>query len=322
MIDKSYEHPPRRIWPYFALLILLLLGTSAGLWYANRARIYSLTADGPILNWSTEAEKEKAANLLNTTVTVDGFKAEVYHVRKGDNYWLVAKHYKSNIGTVLAFNPELEGFDARLGESLLMANARGALHQVKAGDTFDTIAALYGVKAEDIRKGNRVGWTGLKPLEVLFIPDGSPKELGPKLNELYQERSILRAPLSGRYTSLMGMRTDPFTGDAKFHNGVDIEAHFNTPVEAAAAGTVILAGWNGGFGKCIKIDHHNGYVTLYGHLNAILVHVGQKVKQFQVIAKVGMTGRTTGPHLHFTVLCSARIVILNFPIRLKSASSP
>ena len=99
----------------------------------------------------------------------------------------------------------------------------------------------------------------------------------------------------------MGTRLDPFTGAVSHHNGVDIKADYNELVGASAAGTVIYAGWNGGFGKCIKIDHHNDYVTLYGHLNAILVHVGEQVKQHQIIGKVGATGRATGPHLHFTV---------------------
>lgn len=99
----------------------------------------------------------------------------------------------------------------------------------------------------------------------------------------------------------MGTRVDPFTGEKRFHNGVDIRAPFNALVAAAADGTVALAGWNDGFGKCVVIDHAQGYRTLYGHLNAILVHVGETVKQHQLIGRVGMTGRTTGPHLHFTI---------------------
>jgi len=122
-----------------------------------------------------------------------------------------------------------------------------------------------------------------------------------KLTEVFKRRSVLRSPLNGRYTSLMGSRSGPFTGAVSHHNGVDIKAAYNEPVSAAAPGVVIFAGWNGGFGKCIKIDHKNGYVTLYGHLNSIQVHVGQQIRQFQVIGKVGSTGRSTGPHLHFTI---------------------
>jgi murein DD-endopeptidase MepM/ murein hydrolase activator NlpD len=62
-----------------------------------------------------------------------------------------------------------------------------------------------------------------------------------------------------------------------------------------------LAGWNSGFGKCVIIEHANGLRTLYGHLNTVMVHVGQKVKRNQYIGRVGSTGRTTGPHLHFTI---------------------
>jgi murein DD-endopeptidase MepM/ murein hydrolase activator NlpD len=91
------------------------------------------------------------------------------------------------------------------------------------------------------------------------------------------------------------------------HNGVDIKAAYNDPVSAAAAGTVIFSGWNSGFGKCVKIDHKNGYVTLYGHLNSISVSLGQQVKQYQFVGKVGSTGRATGPHLHFTIYHNGKI---------------
>lgn len=298
------EPKTRRLWPYVILICLLVI---AGFTYAFRYRFDSLTADSDIFSWSSEVQKQKAADLLNKTVLVKDFKAEIYHVDDGDNFWLIAKQYKITIFTVLAFNPELDGLDADPKQALLVPNVKGALHQVQPGDTLESIAKIYETKAEDIRKANTIGWLGLKPLQLLFIPGAKPKELGPKLSEVYKKRSILRAPLNGRYTSLMGTRIDPFTGDASFHNGVDIKADYNTPVSAAAAGTVILAGWNGGFGKCIKIDHHNGYVTLYGHLNSILVHTGQVVKQFQVIGKVGSTGRATGPHLHFTVYYQGKV---------------
>jgi murein DD-endopeptidase MepM/ murein hydrolase activator NlpD len=90
-------------------------------------------------------------------------------------------------------------------------------------------------------------------------------------------------------------------GVSKFHNGVDIATPIGTWVGAAAAGTVVEAGWSNGFGNYIKIKHNNGYSTLYGHLSQICVHSGQKVKAGSLIAKSGNTGRTTGPHLHFSI---------------------
>jgi murein DD-endopeptidase MepM/ murein hydrolase activator NlpD len=142
---------------------------------------------------------------------------------------------------------------------------------------------------------------GIKAGQVLFLPDVRPRQHTPEMAALYEGRDFLRSPLAGKFTSFVGTRTDPFTGEHRHHNGVDIKAPFNALVAASADGTVSLAGWNSGFGKCVIIDHAQGYRTLYGHLNVILVHQGQQVKQFQYIGKVGMTGRTTGPHLHFTI---------------------
>lgn len=109
----------------------------------------------------------------------------------------------------------------------------------------------------------------------------------------------LTSPLSGSITSEFGTRADPFTGEQKFHAGIDIGAAEGTPVGAAGAGEVSMAGWYGGYGNAVMIDHGNGLQSLYGHLSAIMVSVGDLVTQLQTIGLVGSTGNSTGPHLHF-----------------------
>jgi murein DD-endopeptidase MepM/ murein hydrolase activator NlpD len=96
-------------------------------------------------------------------------------------------------------------------------------------------------------------------------------------------------------------RTNPVTGRREFHTGIDIPASRGTPVVAAEAGTVIMAGNNGGYGLCVVIDHGNGVSTLYGHHSSITVSVGQSVSRGETIARIGSTGISTGPHLHFEV---------------------
>ena len=109
-------------------------------------------------------------------------------------------------------------------------------------------------------------------------------------------------PAHGRFTAGFGWRHDPLVpGRWEFHKGIDIANSWGTPVYAAAAGKVIWAGWNGGYGKTIIIDHGNGIRTLYAHLEKIEVKVGQEVSKGQEIARMGSTGRSTGPHLHFEV---------------------
>ena len=106
-------------------------------------------------------------------------------------------------------------------------------------------------------------------------------------------------------TSRYGMRVNPVSGIYKLHAGCDIGAKYGSSIYSAAAGTVILAGWNGGYGNCVMVNHGNGYTTLYGHMSSIAVSNGQSVTQGQVLGYVGSTGNSTGPHLHFEVRASA-----------------
>ncbi len=104
--------------------------------------------------------------------------------------------------------------------------------------------------------------------------------------------------LSSRY----GYRIDPFTGKKTFHRGLDFAGKAGSTVKAVADGVVLWVGKRKGYGYMIDIDHGNGYVTRYAHNREVLVHRGQQIKKGQVIAKMGTTGRSTGPHVHFEVI--------------------
>jgi murein DD-endopeptidase MepM/ murein hydrolase activator NlpD len=109
-------------------------------------------------------------------------------------------------------------------------------------------------------------------------------------------------PLEGRVASGFGQRIDPFNGEGAFHEGIDIDAPLGTQVRAAGDGDVTVAvSSNVGYGREIMLDHGHDVVTLYGHLSAIAVVVGQHVIRGQIIGYVGQSGRATGPHLHYEV---------------------
>ena len=108
-------------------------------------------------------------------------------------------------------------------------------------------------------------------------------------------------PVAGRFSSSFGLRSDPFTGELREHGGVDIAAAAGTPVAAAAAGKVTYSGWLGSFGRVVILEHQDGYKSIYGHLSETDVLAGQELVAGQPLGKVGSTGRSTGPHLHFEV---------------------
>ena len=111
----------------------------------------------------------------------------------------------------------------------------------------------------------------------------------------------VRKPVTGAIdeTSPFGVREDPFLHEPAMHTGMDIRGEIGEPVHATAAGKISIAGWDGGYGNMVEIDHGNGLSTRYGHLSQIDVHVGDNVRSGQVIGLIGSTGRSTGPHLHY-----------------------
>jgi len=131
----------------------------------------------------------------------------------------------------------------------------------------------------------------------------SQEELQGFLND---QRSLSGArptgwPVKGWVTSTFGVRRDPFDGQRRMHEGMDIATRTGTPVIATAAGIVREVGTEPGYGKMVVIDHGYGYSTLYAHNSRILVKVGQRVKRSEVIAGAGNTGRSSGPHVHYEV---------------------
>ena len=140
-------------------------------------------------------------------------------------------------------------------------------------------------------------------------------------------RVPLRKPVNGEIdlSSTFGVRVDPFLHVAAMHTGLDFRGDTGDPIHATAAGTVVGAGWSGGYGRMVEIDHGNGLSTRYGHLSQIDVKVGDEIRIGQVIGRMGSTGRSTGPHLHYETRIDGDAVdpqkFLHAGARLAGASS-
>ncbi|MBI4365912.1 MAG: M23 family metallopeptidase, partial [Deltaproteobacteria bacterium] len=140
---------------------------------------------------------------------------------------------------------------------------------------------------------------------------GAASKIEERLHKVYEVRQEKRSfwaaipslwPVQGFVTSGFGYRGATRVGGTRFHEGIDIASPLGTPVHASGDGIVTYAGYRGGFGKMVVIDHGFGLSTVYGHNAELYVQEGQRIRRGTVLASIGMTGRTSGPHLHYEVL--------------------
>lgn len=132
----------------------------------------------------------------------------------------------------------------------------------------------------------------------------------PSLDNLIHDLKTtpLGFPTKGRISSGFGLRINPITKKVEFHLGIDIANKWGTPIWATADGRVIKAGWCGLMGNCVEIKHNRNYTTYYGHIEKVLVKKGDYVKRGQIIGKMGSTGRSTGPHVHYAIRYNGKLI--------------
>ncbi|HNJ64871.1 MAG TPA: M23 family metallopeptidase [Turneriella sp.] len=264
-------------------IFVLLSAYAAG---ATRGQVYirSLSHSDP------EIKQMRSEVTENLRAIADGQAPEIkwrrYRLSDKDTFFKVMARTVLNHDTISSVNRLASLWDLNKGDEWLLPNVRGI--------------AVYGERQSVAKKFNR-------ELDELIAVPGQDNfwfitglHFDPMEKEFFNLKAFIH-PVDGRITSGFGVRRDPFTEKHKFHKGIDIACSIGTPVVASAEGTVVFAGSKKGFGKTIIVEHRNGYRTLYGHLSKYSVKAGTKVKQGQKIALSGMTGRATGPHLHFEV---------------------
>lgn len=209
-----------------------------------------------------------------------------------------AKHYRTDWE-----NQSLRAENQRQREEL--NNLSNRVDAVE--DTSRKLAEKSGVMAGDSILSGTGG-------PAFPIEQSGLAALESKMNQLEKDLHVYEArlrergytpsiwPVDGKLESGFGGRRNPFGGSSyEFHSGQDIEAAWGAPVIAGARGKVTFVGWQNGYGQLVVIDHGGGLTTRYGHLSSIVAEQGQTVERGELVGKVGSTGRSTGPHLHYEV---------------------
>lgn len=225
------------------------------------------------------------------------FSITNHQVKKGESIWRIAQKYGVSVATISSANPGKAKKIIRPGDHLKIPNKNGILYKVRSGDNLGKISSRYKIKVSEIKSFNNLNNNVIHANDELFLPGAKPL---PKKRVVWRKLFIM--PITGRITSGFGWRKSPFTGKKKFHAGIDIGGNpIGSRVKASASGVVIHSGWAGQYGKMVIIKHKNGYFSVYGHLSRILVKKNKYVKRGQTIGKIGSTGLSTGPHLHFGI---------------------
>jgi murein DD-endopeptidase MepM/ murein hydrolase activator NlpD len=247
---------------------------------------------------------------VDTTVPDGSALVKTYQVKAGDTLVGIASKFGVSMMSVWWANDLKTKDDLHLGQTLRIPPVTGLIIKVTATDTLDGLAARYGVNGTDILATNGLDDPNLVVGQVLVVPGAKGKPIPtPKPTTKPTTRSTsgsVRPPATYRGGSFVW----PVVGGGNYisqyfrygHYGLDIAADYGSRVRAAAAGTVIFAGWksNGG-GYQVWIAHGSGLYTTYNHMSGVSVGRGQHVSRGQQVGRVGQSGYATGPHLHFEV---------------------
>lgn len=298
--------------------------------------LYSEGATGS-LSFAEDIEIKEACACISEILTLDDALTAIkrgaeqersYKVKEGDTLWDIAEVVGLDVKKLCALNPGLSPERLQIGQIInissyfplinviatkrlsareeipfsieekedggLFKGQSKVLQKGKPGEKETTYVVTYRNNLEESRS--------VEHEEIIRTP--VPQVVAKGTRQQLASRSgfsgRLLQPVAGPVLSPFGKR------GSEFHAGVDIGAGANSAVVAAEEGRVIRAGWYGGYGNCVDVSHSGGIVTRYGHLSSIAVKAGNKVKRGQLLGRVGSTGNSTGPHLHFEVIVGGR----------------
>ena len=225
--------------------------------------------------------------------------ASMHQIKKGDTLYQISRQNKVDLQSLMKTNDMDEDTVLEIGSTIKIPSAQqGAVHVVAPGETMSSLAHSYEITLVEIMNANRdKNPLALEVGDYLVIPAQAEEDEDISIAPSRGAKSVgfLSWPITGTISSDYGQRK------SGFHHGLDIANKTGTPIRAAEAGTVIFAGTKSVYGRTVIISHADGKQTLYAHAKSICVAKGDKVDRGEVIAYVGISGVTTGPHLHFEV---------------------
>lgn len=230
-----------------------------------------------------------------------------YEIKRGDSLWRIAQIYKINYRDLAAANNLNLGTILKIGQILRIPVEEApippapSLHLVQPGQTIWRIAQLYRTDIDSIMQTNGMSdpqelWIGQRlviPGEIKLAQQRVASVSTVRTN--WRQMAQMNWPITGVITSRYGAR------GREIHHGIDIAGKIGDPIKAARSGRVVFAGWKSVYGRTVIVDHGDGICTLYAHASKLTVQKDDLVDAGDVIANIGVSGRTTGPHLHFEV---------------------
>lgn len=290
-------------------MMLLVVGIDRIVLSSSIAQ-FSLPVEQQLVARTSIAPVRDEFSVIGEVASVDPdqfarLQVDSYVVQPGDTLSEIAARFDLEMDTLISFNQIEDVRRMQAGATYQIPNRDGLLYTVKPGDSISSIAGSYGSSINAILDANDLQSRTIYEGQVIFVP-------GAALNET--ERLLILGelfawPTSGDFTSGFGMRADPFTGLPRFHNGIDLANRVGTPVRAAASGRVVhIESQIGNYGRFVIVRHPDGFQTLYAHLSDFSVRNGEYLERGEIIGTMGNTGRSTGPHLHFSVIHNGTFV--------------
>ena len=299
--------------------------------------IFDNTFDDNFTRKSEIRNSGKSKKILNKIAGKDKrVHLTEYRIKRNESLWSIAKKSNVSVDKLIEINNIKNPEHLRQNDILLIPSNKGIFYKIRKGDTLTRISQKYNVEIDIIAEHNNIDGRKIIAGKKIFLPDAdeplkeTPIQVEKNIRDKHEviekiatidknsekkssKKVVFSWPLRGPITSGFGIRTHPFSGDKKFHCGMDIGAEEGSIIRSAGEGTVIFSGWKDAYGNMVVISHENNFLTIYAHNSRLLVGVNEKIKKGQKIALSGKTGAVTGAHLHFEI--RKGIVPLN-PLRI------